>query len=61
MQARRCMFKREHHDYEARSRDGIEAYVFRDDDDDDEDDKDDEGNDDDDDDKGKRRRRRKVA
>ena len=45
------MFKREHHDYEARSRDGIEAYVFRDDDDDD----------DDDDDKGKRRRRRKVA
>ena len=51
MQARRCMFKREHHDYEARSRDGIEAYVFRDDDDDD----------DDDDDKGKRRRRRKVA
>lgn len=56
MQARRCMFKREHHDYEARSRDGIEAYVFRDDDDDDED-----NDDDDDDDKGKRRRRRKVA
>ena len=58
MQARRCMFKREHHDYEARSRDGIEAYVFRDDDDEDDNDDDD---DDDDDDKGKRRRRRKVA
>ena len=52
------MFKREHHDYEARSRDGIEAYVFRDDDDEDDNDDDD---DDDDDDKGKRRRRRKVA